>query len=561
MEIRSAVKHDAPPSRDATPEEVQSPMLHIEDAPLSWFDRPAYHPRLRGGGKDSWFLLDPAFRPIEEVPREAPPEPRAGREALAAALEETYAAWRLPRSAASDSGTDALRAPGTAAIVAGQQPGFLGGPLLTAFKAIGAIAAARRVRSLTGRPCVPVFWVLGEDHDFEEARDAYLPGPGGAETLFRLPGEPDRRPLSAYPMDAAAMEVVGAAARHLAPRRHGELARALLELYRGRDLAGGFAAILAEILGPSGLVLLDPARLRAPARPLFQKVIEDPAGVLAAIERGRADVAGKGIEPLVAARLPLFLLRDGRRHHLSPAPGGLQVDGGGPSFTTRELLALLDEDPVPFSSGALLRPIVQDAVLPCALTIGGPAEVGYFAQIGPLAKLLGSRPPRIAFRPDATIVDGKAARTAESVGLEAIARASGPEDLLRPEPEPPSLGAAREAARLARDAIARAVGELATEDRAPRLLRKAEESAGGILQVADRLAQMRLERRSGEMDAARALWSLVFPSGQLQERRFPALHFIAKHGTGWVEELIRAIEPDPLRVAHRWAAFGPQDED
>jgi bacillithiol biosynthesis cysteine-adding enzyme BshC len=541
-------------------EDARSPKILVEDAPPSWFDRPAYRPRIRRDGEESWFLLDPSFRPAEEVPGARPPEPPAGRQALAAAIDETYRAWRLPLADAAAAGIAALRATGTAAIVAGQQPGFLGGPLFTMFKAIGAIAAARRFRALTGRPCVPVFWVLGEDHDFAEARDAFLPGPGGAEMLFRVPGADDRRPLSGYPMDAAALEVVEGAATHLAPRRHGDLARALLDLYRGRDLAGGFAAMHAEILGPSGLVIVDPERLRGLARPLFRKVIENPTAALEAIERGRADVAAKGVEPFVAARLPLFLLRDGRRHHLSPAAGGLKVDGGGPSFTTRELLARLEEDPVPFSSGALLRPILQEHVLPCILTIGGPAEVGYFAQIGPLAEYLGARRPPIAFRPDATLADGKVARTAEAVGLEAIARASGPEGLLPPEAEPPSLEAAREAAARARDAIALAIEELAPRDRAPRLLRKAEDAAGDILQVAGRLAELRLERRTVELEAARALWSFVFPSGQLQERRFGAIHFIAKHGTAWLEDLIRAIEPDPLRVAHRWVSFGPSDE-
>ena len=159
-------------------------------------------------------------------------------------------------------------------------------------------------------------------------------------------------------------------------------------------------------------------------------MIEDPAAILGAIEEGREDVRRRGLEPLVGARFPLFIIRDGKRHYLAPDASGALVAGDGTSFSKSQLRRLLDDDPRVFSSGALLRPLVQQYALPCVLTIGGPAEVGYFAQSAPVARQLGVAPPPIGLRLDATLLEGKLARTAREIGAEILATARSPEDLL-----------------------------------------------------------------------------------------------------------------------------------
>jgi hypothetical protein len=41
----------------------------------------------------------------------------------------------------------------------------------------------------------------------------------------------------------------------------------------------------------------------------------------------------------------------------------------------------------------------------------------------------------------------------------------------------------------------------------------------------------------------------------LQERRWNVLHFVARHGTSWLDEVLAALEEDPLRIVHRWITF------
>ena len=54
--------------------------------------------------------------------------------------------------------------------------------------------------------------------------------------------------------------------------------------------------------------------------------------------------------------------------------------GGPRALSTADLLGILEAEPERISPSALLRPVFQDFLLGTSLTIGGPAEIAYFAQ-------------------------------------------------------------------------------------------------------------------------------------------------------------------------------------
>ncbi|HEX3031390.1 MAG TPA: bacillithiol biosynthesis BshC, partial [Bacillota bacterium] len=89
---------------------------------------------------------------------------------------------------------------GTAlAVITGQQAGVLTGPLFTIYKAITAIQVAKEMESQLKVPVVPVFWVAGEDHDFQEINHIYtLKGIGTGRTLQAVWGreQPEARKLA-----------------------------------------------------------------------------------------------------------------------------------------------------------------------------------------------------------------------------------------------------------------------------------------------------------------------------------------------------------------------------
>jgi len=53
-------------------------------------------------------------------------------------------------------------------VTTGQQPLLFGGPLYVLYKALTALRSAREIELRSGRPCLAVFWVAADDHDWAE---------------------------------------------------------------------------------------------------------------------------------------------------------------------------------------------------------------------------------------------------------------------------------------------------------------------------------------------------------------------------------------------------------
>jgi uncharacterized protein YllA (UPF0747 family) len=184
-----------------------------------------------------------------------------------------------------------------------------------------------------------------------------------------------------------------------------------------------------------------------------------------------------------------------------------------------------------FSTSALLRPIVQDALLPVAAYIGGPAELSYFAQLGPLYDHFGLPAPLVVPRARFRCVDARARRLLEELGL-------APADLARPDAElvprlpralPPD---APDPAALARrvtdeiapavDAIARAVEASAPADR--NLARAAARTRVHVGRALERLtaryARTLAQRDGVALDRLARLRDALAPGGAPQERAY-----------------------------------------
>src|SRR5690625_6540117 len=59
-------------------------------------------------------------------------------------------------------------------VIGGQQAGIMTGPMYTINKVISIIQLAREQEDVLKIPVIPVFWIAGEDHDYEEINHLYL---------------------------------------------------------------------------------------------------------------------------------------------------------------------------------------------------------------------------------------------------------------------------------------------------------------------------------------------------------------------------------------------------
>ena len=344
------------------------------------------------------------------------------RDAIATILQAQLTRRGAP-TAAIGAAADLSR-PDAVAVVTGQQAGLFGGPFYTLLKAVTTIQLARRTRERHGVPAVPVFWVDGDDHDWDEIRTAHVLDRDGAPasiTAGDLPGA-GRLPVSALAFDDHIDATIEALGEALAPT---EFTADLLARLRARFQAGvspstAFACWLDDLLGAEGLVVFEPSDPAAKrlASPIFTGELADVCAVARLVREAGEAMEALGHAPQIVPSddtVCLFHVDDDGRLPLRPKDGQMAV--GDRHTSLDDLRREAEAHPERFSPNVVLRPIVQDSLFPTVCYVAGPAELAYHAQLGPVYERFGVVRPLVVHRASATVLDGAAARFLQRSGL------------------------------------------------------------------------------------------------------------------------------------------------
>lgn len=442
----------------------------------------------------------------------------------------------------------ALSREGTVAVVTGQQVGLFTGPCYTVYKALTAVRLARRLTE-TGIPAVPVFWLATEDHDFAEVNHCWvfdshqrpakleLSGaigsqrPVGTIQLEASPIGPLREALLGFPFGA---EVIEMTERSYAP---------------GETIGSAFAKLLQHILGSQELLYLDPMTAGArelAAGPLRDAVLAAPELSQCILERNR-ELEANGYHAQVHFEdqtALVFLLENGQRVPLNRR--GREYTAGSRRLSTQELADRARQ----LSPNALLRPVVQDYMLPTIAHIGGPAEIAYLAQSQVLYQALLGRAPVEVHRQSATLIDARAAKLMDRHNLSFPDILRGQEALagqiaarLVPTELETAFGHTKMASASALDGLARVLEgfdpTLAAAFATSR--RKIEYQ---LSKIENKAAREALRRDQRATDGAVYLSNLVYPQKHLQERFYSILPFVARHGLDLINRLAEEINLD-----------------
>jgi uncharacterized protein YllA (UPF0747 family) len=448
----------------------------------------------------------------------------AKRGALPAALATDLRAYhkRLGASAASIAALEALAAGRAVCAISGQQPAPLGGPLYSFHKIAGAVGLARRYEARTGVPCVPVFWMHGEDSDFDEIHavtigdaavslhDLALPDTLRSEggMIGHLPLEP----LAALEAEALAHweGLPGVAAvRDLLARARRNAA----------DLGEAVSALVFAAFAEEGVVVVDPRMpaFRTAARGIIDRYL-DKAGAMRDAARKGGDAVERltGRRPLNDATLESFVFAvEGKtRHKIDPA------DAAGATLTPN----------------VALRAVVQDGVLPTVAMAVGPGEAGYLAQLREVFQGLGVRPACAVPRFAATWLPEAARELLEASGADTGSLITSTDAVIRRHAEslvPDDVRAILERTQAdtldALDAIAGRVKEV--DASLPQMVGSAR---GKIDYQFQRLHEGVVGKVRHQLERQHAEWLrlryYLMPGDKPQERRLASLEPIAHRG-------------------------------
>ena len=507
---------------------------------------------------------NPAVRSYYDV---LPPEVSwQARPALPSHWPELVSA--LARQNPSPASAPALQslAKGAGAVVTGQQVALFGGPLFTPFKAATALARAQQATA-AGHPHVAIFWLASEDHDFAEVSHVTFPARRELRKLV-YSAEPEAAlPAGRIVLDESILPLVEQAGELLGPS---EAMDAVAAAWRpGRTFAQAFGEFYSRIFAAHGLLVLDAAGrdVHRMGVPVLRAALERADELHAALVERNSALEAAGYEPQVAVAPQsslLFLIDEGagarlalKRHAPSPQePDGLW-QAGRESFSTPDLIGILESQPERISPSALLRPVFQDHLLSTSLMIGGPAEVAYLAQSAVLFERILGRKTAVQPRFSATLIEpaiGELLRkhelTLERVFTEDATTLA---QLLAARAMPIEGKQRLAAAGNALDAELDALIEW-TRSQDAGLAQSTETAAGKMRYQMNRLrtlaANFQAQKEASLGRHAEAIAAALYPGGVLQERVHGAAHYFARFGLGLAGDLIgQAANPCPGHMA------------
>ncbi len=434
-------------------------------------------------------------------------------------------------------------------VIGGQQAGLLTGPLYTFLKAVTCVGLARRLRPSTGAEVLPLFWVASEDHDVLEVNRVTVNGqrfvvPYGGDVKRGV--VPQVADIPIHEARAPLLEFL----ENCLPRT--DFTAWVLEMVAGLDYssyATAFCSMMHVLLGSWGLRVADPIALRHLTSPVLASLVERWPDLERALERGSQSIAAAGVEPPISG-LRLFEISGGCRVPVERTRDGLRLSSGTCSF--EETADHIRREPQRFSPGAALRPLLQDAVLPTAVTVAGPTELAYLLQITPLYEIAGLTPSPRYPRISATFLEAREQRAARKIGLS-------PARIFE------TLGLLEQPAKIARDASAEAIARKGRELLAlvdelphspqPRWLRSSRAGIdAAVSRILRRLQQERLDDLGVTQERLRRIADAILPGGSLQERVANVTQFLNLHGPDFVRCAVEELDPHTL--AHQVVAIG-----
>ena len=443
------------------------------------------------------------------------------------------------------------------AVVTGQQVGLFSGPAFTLFKALTTVRLANYLTE-QGIPVVPVFWLASQDHDLAEVAQV-----GILDDEYNLISLADHGDSPSPRSPVGNVRLTGESSQALA-RLEGCLpagppSQALLQDLRetyapGATWVEAFGKFLARLLSRWGVILLnplDPAVHHLSAE-VYQQAFERASELRGKLLERSQVLIGSGYHAQVKVAEDstlVFVTRKGSRLPVHEHDGEYSVEGEGHT-RLEELRQELSAGPIAFSPNALLRPLVQDTLLPTVAYVAGPSELAYLAQAQVLYQAFGRPQPVVFPRASFTLVDHRIQRLLEKYQLSL-------EDVW--------LGEQHLGGKIAAAGLAEGWSERFTQAQAdmtgllerlrsdierldPTLLDALQHAQEKILYQMDRLrgkvSRAGLSRSELLARHAQALARFLMPQKDLQERQVGGAYFLGRAGYELLPALLSQIRID-----------------
>jgi bacillithiol synthase len=431
---------------------------------------------------------------------------------------------------------------GAAAVVTGQQVGLFGGPTFCILKALTAVLMAEKAGA------VPMFWLATEDHDLEEINTVNLAAGDHLQKFTVNVPHIEGAPVGNI---AFTDEITAASQQVEALFGKSEISELLAASYgKGETFGTAFAKFYTQVFSEMGVVFLNPLdkELHHIAQPVFRAALEkcDEINQALVARNHELEAAGYHAQVKVTPSHTLcFYFEEGVRTPVRHQEGEFFI--GQRKLPAAELLHEAERCPEKFSANVLLRPLMQDYLLPTLCYIGGPAEIAYFAQIEVVYRKLAGRVTPVVPRIFATLIEPRMAKLMDRYQLSLFDLFNTPEktrELVASRALPDSILKSFDlAAEHVEKALALIHGPLEKLDKT---LIDAAENAGSKMRyqlqgIRDKAARAEARKNTEVLRHADELITALYPNKELQEREIGGAYFLLKYGKSVLDQIKAAV--------------------
>lgn len=279
----------------------------------------------------------------------------------------------------------ALEDGNTFTVVTGHQLNLFTGPLYFLYKIMATINLCKKLKNeYPSYTFVPIYWMAGEDHDFEEINFFNF---NGKKFQWQGPGtKVQGGAVGQYTTDGLD-SVAELFAAELGKGAHGEELAALFQkaYVEHETLRDATRYLVNELFGDRGLVILDASSKELKrvftdkmAQELFEPTSQETVEKTI-FELNKVDTSYKiQVNPRA---INLFYLQKGSRERIVETQTGYGVNNTDIQWTKAELEEHLKEFPERFSPNVMTRPLYQEVLLPNLCYIGGGGELAYWLEL------------------------------------------------------------------------------------------------------------------------------------------------------------------------------------
>lgn len=427
-----------------------------------------------------------------------------------------------------------LRDENTFTVCTGHQLCLFTGPLYFIYKIISTINLAEALKKQYPEyNFIPVYWMAGEDHDFEEIRSIHLFGktiswenPAAKGAVGHLATD------SLNTVIDELKQILGESANAVA------LEQLFSEAYlKHSNLADATRYIVHNLFGEYGLVVLDPddAQLKSEFAAIMKDDIANQTNYRLVSESIR-QLEALGYEAQVNPReINVFHLTENDRTRIEKA------DDETLNFQPQEM-----------SPNVVLRPLYQQKILPNLAYIGGPGELVYWLEYKAMFDHHKIAFPVLMPRNFALLSDEKTEQQLQKLGIEAIGLFTDTDVLIKSFVSKNSGDALSLKAQEER--LTQVYVEISAKATAIDVTLKGnveaelQKSLNALKNIEGKLLRSEKQKQETSINQIRKLKDKFFPEGTLQERYDNVAPYYIKAGKTLIPQLKEVFDPFDLRM-------------